>query len=139
MSSSLSLSLSLSLSHTHTPKKGFPGGASGKEPTYPTYQCRRLEFDPWVGKIPWGRALQPTPVFLTGESHGQRSLAGNCPWGGKELDTAESSEHAPCTHKTQEGGGARSDDSVGLQSPLGLQRAGLGRSEAAYPSGLTGG
>ena len=31
-------------------------------------------FKPWVGKIPWRRAWQPTPVFLPGESHGQRSL-----------------------------------------------------------------
>ena len=36
---------------------------------------RRCRFDPWVMKIPWRRALQPTPVFLPGESHGQRSLA----------------------------------------------------------------
>ena len=36
-------------------------------------------FDPWVGKIPWRRAGQPTPVFLPGESHGQRSLAGYSP------------------------------------------------------------
>ena len=36
----------------------------------------RDAFDPWVGEIPWKRAWQPTPVFLPGESHGQRSLAG---------------------------------------------------------------
>ena len=35
-----------------------------------------ISFDPWVRKIPWRRAWQPTPVFLPGESHGQRSLAG---------------------------------------------------------------
>ena len=54
---------------------GFPGGASGKEPTC---QCRRhrCKFNTWVGKIPGRRAWQPTPVFLPGESHGQRSLAG---------------------------------------------------------------
>jgi len=46
-------------------------------------------FDPWVGKIPWQRAWQPTPVFLPGESHGQRSLVGYCPWGCKELDTTK--------------------------------------------------
>ena len=40
-------------------------------------------FDPWVG-IPWRRAWQPTPVFLPGESCGQRSLAGYSPWGHKE-------------------------------------------------------
>ena len=39
----------------------------------------RHRFDPWVGKIPWRRAWQPTPVFLPGESHGQRSLAGCSP------------------------------------------------------------
>ena len=41
--------------------------------------CRRLGFDPWVGKIPWRRAWLPTPVFLPGESHEQRSLAGYSP------------------------------------------------------------
>ena len=40
----------------------------------------RHGFDPWVGKVPWRRAWQPTPVFWTGESHGQRSLAGYSPW-----------------------------------------------------------
>ena len=52
----------------------FPGGASGKEHIC---QCRRRKtrgFDPWVGKIPWRRVWQSTPVFLSGESHGQRSL-----------------------------------------------------------------
>ena len=47
---------------------GFPGGASSKEPTC---QCRRRKrhgFHPWVGKIPWRRAWQPTPVLLPGES-----------------------------------------------------------------------
>ena len=43
-------------------------------------------FDPWVGKVPWRRAWQPTPVFLPGESHGQRTLEGYNPWGCKELD-----------------------------------------------------
>ena len=52
-------------------------------------QCKRLGFYPWIRKIPWRRARQPTPVFLPGESHGQRSLAGYSPWGRKESDTAE--------------------------------------------------
>ena len=43
-------------------------------------QCGRLRFDPWVGKIPWRRKWQPTPVFLPGKSHGQRSLVGYNPW-----------------------------------------------------------
>ena len=50
----------------------------------------------WVGKIPWGRAQQPTPVSLPGESHGQRGLAGYSPWGCKESDTTEATERA-CT------------------------------------------
>jgi len=36
-------------------------------------------FNPWVGKIPWRRAWQPSTVFLLGESHGQRSLVGYSP------------------------------------------------------------
>ena len=43
----------------------------------------------WVGKIPWRRAWQPTPVLLPGESHGQRSLVGYSLWGCRELDTNE--------------------------------------------------
>ena len=37
----------------------------------------RFVFDPWVGKIPWRRAWQPTPIFLPGASDGQRSLVGH--------------------------------------------------------------
>ena len=51
-------------------------------------RCEKLRFDPWVKKIPWRRAWQPTSVFLPGESHGQRSLAGHSPWDCKESDTA---------------------------------------------------
>ena len=50
---------------------------------------REAGFDPWVGKIPWRRKWKPTPVFLPGESHGRRSLAGYSPQGRKELDTTE--------------------------------------------------
>ena len=41
------------------------------------------------GKIPWRRIWKPTPVFLPGKSHQQKSLAGYSPWGRKELDTTE--------------------------------------------------
>ena len=58
---------------------GFPGGASGKEPASQNRRHKWHEFNPWVGKIPWRRAWQPTPVFLPGESHGQRSLVGYGP------------------------------------------------------------
>ena len=44
-------------------------------------QCRRPEFDPWVGKFPWRREWQHTAVFLPGKSHGQRSLLGCSPGG----------------------------------------------------------
>ena len=71
----------------------FPGGASGKGPTYQRRKCKGRGFNAWVGKIPWRRAWQPTPVFLPGESHGQRSLARYGPWGCKELDTTEVTYH----------------------------------------------
>ena len=48
-------------------------------------QCRRHRFDPWVGKIPWRRKCQPTPLLLFGKSHGQRGLAGYSPWSQKRV------------------------------------------------------
>ena len=67
----------------------LPGGARGKEPTR---QYRRLQkggFNPWVRKILWRRAQQPTPVFLPGESHGQRTLEGYSPQGHRDLNMSE--------------------------------------------------
>ena len=52
-------------------------------------QRRRCRLNPWVGKIPWRRKWQPTPVFLPGERLGQRSLAGYSPRGCKESDRTE--------------------------------------------------
>ena len=49
----------------------FPGGPDSKDSAC---QCRRPGLGPWIGKIPWRREWQPTPVFLPGEFHGQRSL-----------------------------------------------------------------
>ena len=63
---------------------GLPRWLSGKEPSC---QCRRRGFHLWVGKIPWRRKWQPTPVFLPGKSHGQRRWTGYGPWGHKESDT----------------------------------------------------
>ena len=57
--------------------------------TEPISQCKRRVFSSWVGKIPWRRPWQPTPVFLSGEFHGQRSLVGISLCICKELDTAE--------------------------------------------------
>ena len=53
-----------------------PWWVSGKESTC---QCRRCRCDPWIGKIPWWRRQQPTPVFLPGKYHGQRGLVGCSP------------------------------------------------------------
>ena len=52
----------------------FPGGTVVKN--LPAHAGDRRALDPWVGKIPWKRKWQPAPVFLLGESHGQRSLEG---------------------------------------------------------------
>ena len=67
--------------------RGFPGGAQGKEPACRGRRQKRRGFDPWVGRIPWRRTRQLTPVLLPGESHGQRSLVGYSPWGRRERDT----------------------------------------------------
>ena len=74
---------------------GLPGWHSSKESTCQCKRCRRHRFDPWVKKVTWRRKWQPTPVFLSGESHGQRSLAGYSPQGLRELDATEQlSTHA---------------------------------------------
>ena len=66
-----------------------------KNPPTNVGRCKMHGFDPRVGKIPWRRAQQPTPVFLPGESHGQRSLMGYIPWGYRESDmTKVASTHA---------------------------------------------
>ena len=62
-------------------KVGLPWWLSGKESVCQYKRGKRCRFDPWVGKIPWRRKWQPTPVLLPGESHGQRSLAGYSPRG----------------------------------------------------------
>ena len=69
-----------------------PGSASGKEPACQCRKHERSRFNPWVRKIPWRRKWQPTPVFLPGKSHGQRSLAGYSPRGHKESDTIETTQ-----------------------------------------------
>jgi len=55
-------------------------------------QCRRHKicgFNPWVVKIPWRQAWQPTPVYLSREFLGQRILEDYSPYGHKESDTTE--------------------------------------------------
>ena len=66
-----------------------PSGTSGKKKkTHLPMQVRhkRCWFNPWIGKIPWRRAWQSTPVFLPRESHGQRSLERHNSWGHKETE-----------------------------------------------------
>ena len=85
----------------------FSGGSSGKEFACQCRNHRRCKFDPWVRKIPGRKKWQPTPVFLPGKSHRQRSLAGYSPWGRKELDMTKhahmlsyiSSTHRPAESK----------------------------------------
>ena len=70
-----SVSLRLSLMVTKHPV-GLSRWHTGKESTCPCRRHGRCRFDSWVRKIPWRRKWQPTTVFLPGESHGQRNLAG---------------------------------------------------------------
>ena len=65
---------------------GFPHGWVVKECSCQGRGCRRDQFHPQVGKVPWRRKWQPTPVFFPGEVHGQRSLAGYSLWGCRESE-----------------------------------------------------
>ena len=67
----------------------FPGGASGKESACQCRRHKRHGFNPWVGKIPWSRKGQPTPIFLPGKFHGKGGLMGYSLWGHKEPDMSE--------------------------------------------------
>ena len=68
---------------------GFPGGVCGQNSTCQCRRRKRCGFSPWIGKIPWRRKWQRTPVFLPEKFHGQRSLAVYSPWGHQESDTTE--------------------------------------------------
>ena len=72
---------------------GFPGGSGGKASA-----CNAGDqgLIPGLGRFPWRRKWQSTPVFLPGESRGQRSLAGYDPWGRKESDRQEYWSELPC-------------------------------------------
>ena len=65
---------------------------SSKEHACQCSRHQRCGFDPWAKKI-WKRKWQPTPVFLPGKSHGQKSLMSYSPWGCKEPDTTEQLNH----------------------------------------------
>ena len=75
----------------------------GKEPACKCRRHKRQGFDPWVREILWRTAWQPTPVFLPGESHGQRSLVGYSPRGRTESDTMKRLSMA---HSVKQGGRA---------------------------------
>ena len=73
-----------------------------KSPPANAGDIKRYRFDPWVGKIPWRRKWQPTPVLFPGKSHGPRSLAGYSPWGLKRAGQninhlSVSCKHDPCS------------------------------------------
>ena len=76
----------------------FPGGASGKEPVCQCRRHKKCRFNPWVEKIPWRKAWQPTPVFFPGESHEQRSPMGYGPQGHKETQLKQLTTQCMHTH-----------------------------------------
>ena len=78
--------------HTHTRTHTQRWWHSGKESVCQYRICQKCRSDPWVGKSPWNRKWQPTPVFLPGNFRGQRSLAGYSPQGFKESGTTEATE-----------------------------------------------
>ena len=82
--------------YTMSPRltRSFSGGTSSREPTCQCMKRKRLGFEPWVRKIPLRKAWQPTLVFLPGEFHGQKSLAGYSSWGHKELQARLTSKVA---------------------------------------------
>ena len=77
--------------------RGFPSGSEGKESACNAEDPGSI---PGSGRSPWRRKWQPTPVFLPGKFHGQRSLTSYCPWGRKELDMTEQLTHL-CTNRLE--------------------------------------
>ena len=77
-------------------EKMLPRWRSSKEFACQCRRHRRCGFSPWVGNIPWNRKCQSISVFLPGQFHWQRGLAGYSPWGRKESDMTE------CTHRQTE-------------------------------------
>ena len=73
---------------------GFLGSASGKGPACQCRRHKRYWFDPWIRKIPWRRHGNPLLLFLPGESHGRRSLAGYKSMGSQRVRHDWVTEHA---------------------------------------------
>ena len=68
-------------------------GTSGSASTCQCSRLKRHGFNFCMGKVPWRRKWQPTPVFLPGKSHGRRRLMGYSPWGRKESVTERLGTH----------------------------------------------
>ena len=101
---------------------GFPGGSDGKESA-----CDAGDID----LIPWRKEWLPTPVFLPGESHGQRSLVGYSPWGCKESDVTERLTLSPCCLVIDQWGTRK----PGMLPSTGLQR--IGHDWATWTTAIT--
>ena len=97
-SGGLQLSICLGNLEEHLGLLGLPWWLRGKESTC---QCRRCEFDPWVGKMPWKRKWQPTPIVLPEKFHGQRSPVGFSPWSCKGVgyDLVANNNNINCDFK----------------------------------------
>ena len=80
------------LTHTHICQQHFPTGSAGKEPSCQHRWCKKRKFNPWVGKIPWRKKWQPTPIFLPWRFHEERSLADYSPWGCKKSNLTDCSQ-----------------------------------------------
>ena len=93
-----------------------PSGSDGKESAC---NAKHSGLDPWVRKIPWRRAWQPTPALLPGESHGQKSLVDYSPWGHKESDMTEAAEHTRARPQARDCTGT----TVMTQAPLLILRS----------------
>ena len=93
---------------SQTLNKGKSSGTRGEEPVCQCRRHKRWGFGAWVGKIPWRRAWQPTPVFLPGDPMDRGAWQGRAPGGHKELDMAErlsrhKSSPRPKGHKSLQG------------------------------------
>ena len=83
--------------------RGFPGGSAVKN-SPEMQKLQEIWFDSWVWEIPWRRKQQPTPVFLSRKSHGQRSLGSYSPWGSQRAghNSSDLAHTHACVHTPME-------------------------------------